>query len=163
MAAQAKGAAMTRGILGGMGQGVAGAYGAMLWWQPRAVALVIGGTGAAVMLAASWGRSGPSPQDWELIACAGTGATLAGLGLAPLFGGEARRGLVCAVLGGVLATALGGMVAGLLFDMSGSGGWRAALLGAVMGLGLSLSSPPAFALWAVGMTLAHTLARRPPE
>jgi hypothetical protein len=121
-------------------------------------AALIGLSGAAVMFA----MTGLYP-DTALISAAGFGAALAGLPVAGMFGAPGRRGVWLALAGAVLATGLGAMMAGFAVGLA-SNYLALVIIAPAVVAGSLISSPLAFAAWAITMAGTHvTLAlwRRP--
>ncbi|MGL5010919.1 MAG: hypothetical protein ACRC6I_13645 [Paracoccaceae bacterium] len=114
-----------------------------------ATAALIGLSGATVMLAITGLR-----PDAALISAAGIGATIAGLPVARLFGHPGRRGVALALLGAVLATAIGASVAGFIVGLA-SNYLALVIIAPAVVAGAVISSPLAAAAWLVTLGGTH--------
>ena len=113
--------------------------------------VLIGLSGASVMAAMGQGHFEPG-----MVVVATAGAGLAGLPVAGLFGGRGREGVLAAVAGAVMATALGAMLAGgALALMTGFGG--AVFIAPAAVAGAILSQKLTALAWVGSMAGAHFL------
>ncbi len=133
----------------------------MPFWFHFQIAALLGASGGMVMFAINLTANAVAgPEDWlRLTAMAALGAFAGGLPATALFGRAGRAGAALAILGAVLATALGsGLGAALAL-------WpRESLAGLILGpvfVGNSIAASPAVgAAWALSMTGVQIAARR---
>ena len=125
-----------------------------------AVAVMIGATGAGVMLAMMVGRR--QLYDPAALTAAGGGALVGGLIFAGWFGRRGRFGWPIAALGALLATAAGGAFGGLGMAMADPyfGAVSGMMVGAVYGFLVTFSGPVQAFLWAAAFAGIHLAARR---
>jgi hypothetical protein len=114
-------------------------------------ATLIGLSGAATMAAMGLGRG-----DTVMVVIAGVGAFVAGLPVAGLFGHHGQDGVLGAVAGAVMATALGAMLAGFALALA-SGFIGAMLLGPIAVATAILTQPIVALSWVGSMAGVHFL------
>ncbi len=130
------------------------------------VALCIGVAGASLPLSLAMESAASNPMGLSLdpfalamIPVSGLGAFVAGLICAPLFGHDAEWELGAAMLGAVLATALGGLFGALLAE--GPMGFSQVLVfGMIFPFLLISEGPLALVSWLVTLTATHYVAKK---